>query len=88
MSLDNALGNVSHGSSSFIYSAPINTECDKCKGTCLNEANNVATQAAALEMFGHIPNKCVSDQNGTLRCPYSSINMMKKVREYVPITTN
>lgn len=85
MSLDNALGNVSHGGSSFIYTAPTNTECSRCKGKCLNEVNNVATQAAALEMFGHIPNNCVTDQNGTLRCPYASTNI-KKTHKNVPIT--
>ena len=78
-------GNVSHNSSSFIYSAPINTECNQCSGKCLNEANNVATQAAALEMFGYIPNKCVANQNGTLRCPYASDNINKKSHKHVPI---
>lgn len=86
MSLENALGNVSHSSSSFLYSAPINTECSQCKGKCLNEVNNVATQAAALEMFGFIPNKCVADQNGNQRCPYISANIKKKNHKHVPIT--
>ena len=84
--VDNALGNVSRHTSHFLYSAPINTECSQCKGKCLNEVNNVATQASALEMFGYIPNKCVTDQNGTQRCPYASINIKKKTSEHVPIT--
>ena len=84
MFYDNIISTAAH-SSSFIYSAPTNTECSKCKGKCLNEVNNVATQAAALEMFGHIPNKCVADQNGRLRCPYASANISKKSHKHVPI---
>lgn len=79
MSLDNVLGNGSH-SSSFIYSAPINTECSKCSGKCLNVEDNLATQSAAREMFGYIPNRCVADQNGTLRCPFASGSQNKTLK--------
>lgn len=45
--------------------------CERCKGRCLHKDNSTATQASAKEMFGIIPNKCVPESDGHLKCPYA-----------------
>lgn len=48
----------------------INPMCHMCKGTCWNEKDNFETQKAARKMFkGPIPNDCVNDSYGNVRCP-------------------
>lgn len=45
--------------------------CEECKGSCWKGENkNAETQKAALEMFGIIPNRCVTPQVGKSLCPY------------------
>ena len=45
--------------------------CEQCKGTCWKGKDNAATQAAALQKFGVIPNKCVNPEQGKALCPYA-----------------
>lgn len=46
--------------------------CNICKGTCWDSSSNAKTQAVAHKKFGIIPNNCVNDENGTVRCPYAT----------------
>lgn len=50
----------------------IDIHCSECKGTCWNSKDNSATQLAAKEKFGLIPNPCVNSENGTAHCPYAT----------------
>ena len=73
--------------STFIYSAPIEQVCNKCKGTCWKgNDNNFETQAAAREMFGFTPYKCVNDCNGRPRCPYAYENKSRNHSSSVTIS--
>ena len=50
----------------------LNPYCSACKGDCWKgNNNNSATQKAAKELFGIIPNNCVNDANGTTHCPFA-----------------
>lgn len=46
--------------------------CNIFKGTCWDSSSNAKTQAVAHKKFGIIPNNCVNDENGTVRCPYAT----------------
>lgn len=46
-----------------------NVYCSKCKGSCIRKTSS-ETQAAAMKMFGIIPNACVPNLKGINRCPY------------------
>lgn len=51
----------------------INTKCSKCGGRALDQSSSKRTQENARKLFGSpIPNSCVPDEDGTLRCPYAS----------------
>lgn len=54
----------------------VGTYCEQCKGECWKGIdNNAATQAAALEKFGVIPNNCVISNLGNKKvshCPFHS----------------
>ena len=54
------------------YVATDDLFCEQCKGSCWDSSNNAKTQAAAHKKFGIIPNNCVNDENGTVRCPYAA----------------
>ncbi len=45
--------------------------CNQCKGCCWDPKDNAATQLAAKKLFGIIPNNCIPDNNGHIRCPHS-----------------
>ncbi len=45
--------------------------CNECKGSCWVKNNNKATQAAAKKRFGIIPNLCVNESDGSIKCPYT-----------------
>ena len=45
--------------------------CKQCKGSCWDKSNNAATQAAAKKRFGIIPNLCVNESDGSIKCPYA-----------------
>ena len=47
----------------------IATECFICKGTCWDPTSQPKTQKAVFEKFGKVPNKCINDCDGTVRCP-------------------
>lgn len=50
----------------------VGTYCEQCKGTCWKGLdNNAATQRAASEKFGIIPNNCVNGEGGVSHCPYN-----------------
>lgn len=46
-------------------------DCKICEGKCWAEGNNFETQHRAMEMFGYIPNQCVTLSTGQSECPYS-----------------
>lgn len=45
--------------------------CGKCKGHCFNKSNSAATQENAKKLFGIIPNKCVPESDGHIKCPHA-----------------
>jgi len=47
----------------------ISPTCYHCKGSCWDPNSQTKTQAAVLERFGTMPNNCVNDSDGTVRCP-------------------
>lgn len=47
----------------------IATECFICKGSCWNPNSQAKTQETVLKKFGKMPNSCINDCDGTVRCP-------------------
>ena len=54
----------------FNHLDSISNFCKECKGSCWKGTDNAATQKAALEKFGIIPNLCVNSKDGIIRCPF------------------
>ena len=47
----------------------ISPKCYVCKGECWHEGDPAATQRAVIEKFGVMPNDCINDSYGNVRCP-------------------
>lgn len=57
----------------FNYLDSVSNFCKKCKGSCWHEKDNKATQREALQRFGLVPNLCINDDNGKIRCPFHNL---------------
>lgn len=44
-------------------------QCHQCNGKCWVSDNQSKTQQNAVNRFGRIPNNCINDSNGKIRCP-------------------